>query len=163
MNVVANSRQKKKIETFMQICTDLSNLSHDSTYKVAAIIVTDDFKEICAIGYNGDYAGGPNARYNHEKGKSGFLHAEENALFHLGKPLNDRDNLILLCTHKPCTMCAKRIVNSGIKRVVWRDYYADEANETDTIFLNSDVGCVSFAELHNAPVRLNEFLKHTSK
>lgn len=158
-----SSRQQKKIETFMKICTDLSDLSHDQSYKVATIIITDDFKEICAIGYNGDYAGGPNVRQNFQKGMSGFLHGEENALFHLGKPLNDRSNLILLCTHKPCTMCAKRIVNSGIKRVLWRDYYADEANETDNIFQQSDVDCVSYSEIQNAPVRLNEFLKRTAK
>lgn len=159
----SNERLVTKLSTFMKICQDLSSLSHDATYKVASIIVSDDFKEICAIGYNGDYAGGPNLRCNHEKGMSGFLHAEENALFHLGKPLNNRDNLLLICTHKPCTMCAKRIVNSGIKRVVYDQYYADELNQTDEIFDLSGVKHIKFEHILNAPTRMKAFLNLDSK
>ena len=143
-----------KLKTFMKICKDLSLLSHDTKYQVATIIVTDDFREICAIGYNGDYAGGPNKRENFEQGQSGFLHSEENALFHLGRPLNSRDDLVLICTHKPCTMCAKRIVNSNIKRVVYDKQYADELNQTDEIFANSSVFCSKFDNLIEKELRI---------
>ena len=32
----------------------------------------------------------------------------------------------LYCTHQPCVICAKMIVNSGIARVVYREGYPDE-------------------------------------
>lgn len=152
-------RLRLKLKTFKDICVSLSNLSHDSKYRVATIIVTGDFREICAIGYNGDYKGGPNTRENFEHGQSGFLHSEENALIHLNKPFEIRDHLILFCTHKPCTMCAKRIVNSGVKYVIYVNEYKDSIGETDSIFSNGNVGCFSFEELVKDEQALNSILK----
>lgn len=152
------SRVQTKLETFMQICKDISGLSHDTKYKVATIIITDDFREICSIGYNGDYRGGPNDRTNFEHGNSGFLHSEENALFHLSRPFDSRNSLILLCTHKPCTMCAKRIVNSNIKRVVYCHEYSDDANQTDNIFEASGVRCHGYDDLIADPVALRNYV-----
>ena len=149
-----------KMKTFMDVCETLSSLSHDSVYKVATIIITDDFREICAIGFNGDYKGGPNNRVNFEKGQSAFLHSEENAIFHLGKPFEIRSSLVLICTHKPCTMCAKRIVNSGIKRVIFKNEYSDELNQTDEIFENSNIRFCKFDDVIVCPRYLEEFLHY---
>jgi dCMP deaminase len=140
-------RFRLKLLTFMDICGTLAKLSHDSKYKVATIIVSGDLREICAIGYNGDVKGGPNERSNFDHGQSGFLHSEENALIHLNKPFEIRDKLMLFCTHKPCTMCAKRIVNSGIKRIIYRNDYSDAQNMTDEIFSKSKVICVKLQDL----------------
>jgi len=136
-----SDRQLFKLQTFMQICETLAQLSHDDKYKVATIIFTNDFREICAIGYNGDYSGGPNVRISYEHGQSGFLHSEENALIHLETPFALRSSLVLMCTHKPCTMCAKRIVNAGIKSVIYKYEYADSLNQTDEIFEASRIKC----------------------
>ena len=155
------SRSAKKMLTFMEICKNLSVLSHDQKMKVATIIVTDSFGEICSIGYNGDYSGGPNVRADMNHGHSNFLHSEENALFHLGKPHELRGNLILMCTHKPCTMCAKRIVNSGIKRVVYETEYTDTLGQTDEIFLTSAVTCLSIKKLLSSKEILDSYLDHT--
>ena len=76
-----------------------------------------------------------------ETGGSGFLHSEENALFHLSKPYELRDRLIMICTHKPCPMCAKRIVNAGVKRVFFINDYNDAGPGTDEIFATSKVMC----------------------
>lgn len=140
-------RKALKLKTFMSICESLSTLSHDEKYKVATIITDDNFREVFSIGYNGDYMNGPNARTNFEHGQSGFLHSEENALMHLSKPYELRSNLILFCTHKPCTMCAKRIANSGIKKVVYKNDYKDALDQTDEIFLNAGVVCHNFEVL----------------
>lgn len=137
------SRLELKLRTYMQICKDLAALSHDTKCAVAAVAITDDFREISAIGYNGDFTGGPNERTDFSHGRSGFLHAEENVLFHLGKPFELRDSLIMLCTHKPCTMCAKRICGSGIRRVIYETDYVDELGRTDEIFRSTGVRCVS--------------------
>ena len=88
-------REKQKLSVFMKMCRELSTLSYDAKYKVSAIIITKDYREVCAIGYNGSYKGGPNERSSLDHGESGFLHAEENALFHLCKPYELRKDLIM--------------------------------------------------------------------
>lgn len=123
------SRYDLKLATFKNICLELSNLSYDPKYKVATIIFTKDFREICAIGYNGNYKGGPHTRESTTTGQSGFLHSEENALLHLTRPFEFRDNLIMMCTYKPCEMCAKRIINSGIKTVYYINEYPHSKSE----------------------------------
>jgi len=150
-------RYCKKLSVFMKMCEELSTLSYDPKYKVSSIIITSDYREVCAIGYNGSYKGGPNERSSLVVGNSGFLHAEENALFHLCKPYELRSNLIMLCTHKPCSMCAKRIVNSGIQRVVYQNDYVDSENETDEIFRASQTTCLKYQTLISSPEIMNEF------
>lgn len=142
-----DDRTLLKLRTFMDFCSSLSSLSHDPKYQVATVILTENFREICSIGYNGDYKGGPNIRVCLEHNQSGFLHSEENALLQLNKPLELRNQLILMCTHKPCTMCAKRIVNSGIRRVIFKNEYCDALAMTNEVFKNSGVECYSFDEL----------------
>jgi dCMP deaminase len=136
------NRHQLKIKTYMNICEQIASLSYDPKFKVGTVIITDDFREICAVGYNGNYKGGPNERDSDETGASGFLHSEENALFHLSKPFELRDNLIMLCTHKPCPMCAKRIVNSGLKRVIYGTNYNALGPQTDDIFKSAFVSCM---------------------
>jgi dCMP deaminase len=156
-------RKILKLNTYMKICRDLSALSHDTKYAVAAIAITDNFSEICGIGYNGDYSGGPNVRTNFDHGKSGFIHSEANLLTHIGRPYEMRQNLIIMCTHKPCTMCAKLIVNSGIKRVVYDEDYVDEEGYADEVFSSSCVSCVKLSNLTSSDKRVKDFLssKHS--
>lgn len=132
--MLENERSRLKLNGFMNMCEEVAKFSYDPKIKVGSIIITQDFREICALGYNGNYKGGPNARDSLEIGQSGFLHSEENALMHLCKPFEIRENLILLCTHEPCPMCAKRIVNSGIKNVLFKNEYRALGNQTEEIF-----------------------------
>jgi len=139
-----NDRSKLKLEVFKEICKSISTLSYDDKYKVGTIIITEDFRDICAIGYNGNYKGGPNKRDSEDTGMSGFLHAEENCLLHLSKPYELRDKLIMICTHKPCPMCAKRIVNAGIKKVLYIKDYTAAGDGTAEIFKNANVEVEKF-------------------
>ena len=59
---------------------DIAQRSPDPKFQVGAVIVTDDNTQVLALGYNGDQKGGPNCRDSLETGKSGFIHAEVNAL-----------------------------------------------------------------------------------
>lgn len=145
-------RQKTKLTIFMDMCERLSQLSHDPKMKVAALVITDDFREICSIGYNGSHKGGPNVRDSLDVGGSGFLHAEENALFHLCKPYELRGELIMLSLYKPCPMCAKRIVNSGIGRVVYKHNYTALGNGAVEIFASTGIVCVQIDEIVSASV-----------
>ena len=36
------------------------------------------------------------------------------------------DGSTLYCTHQPCVICAKMIINAGIERVVYKEGYPDE-------------------------------------
>ena len=51
---------------------------------------------------------------------------EQNALIQAAKLGVSVDGATLYCTHQPCVICAKLIVNAGIKRVVYQEGYPDE-------------------------------------
>ena len=53
-------------------------------------------------------------------------HAEQNAIIQAAKLGISIDGATLYCTHQPCSMCAKMIINSGIRRVVYENGYPDE-------------------------------------
>jgi dCMP deaminase len=54
------------------------------------------------------------------------VHAEQNAIIQAAKLGVSVDKATLYCTHQPCSICAKMIINSGIARVVFKEGYPDE-------------------------------------
>ena len=101
----------------------ISERSYDKRYKVGAVVVTDDNTQLLSLGYNGNYAGGPNIAESEEPGQSGFLHAEINALLKLDYNNPKRKKMYL--TLSPCPMCAKAIVNAGVDEVIYFQEYRD--------------------------------------
>ena len=105
--------------------------------QVGAVIAKN--KRILTTGYNGASAGIESCK---EKGEclrrklniaSGTqhelcyaTHAEQNAIIQAAKMGISIDGATLYCTHQPCVICAKMIINSGIKRIVYRNGYPDE-------------------------------------
>ncbi len=105
--------------------------------KIGAVIVKD--RRIMTTGYNGAPSG---VRSCVERGEclrrklniaSGTrhemcyaTHAEQNALIQAAKLGVSVDGATLYCTHQPCTICTKLIINAGIKRVVYKEGYPDE-------------------------------------
>ena len=103
---------------------------------IGAVIVKD--KRIMTTGYNGAPAG---MKTCVEKGEclrrklgipSGTraevcyaCHAEQNAILQAAKLGISIDGATLYCTHQPCSMCCKMIINSGVKRVVYKEGYPD--------------------------------------
>ena len=53
-------------------------------------------------------------------------HAEQNAIIQAAKLGVSIDGATLYCTHQPCSICAKMIINAGIQRIVVKDGYPDE-------------------------------------
>lgn len=107
----------------MEVAHVISQRSYDKRYKVGAVVVSDDNTQLLSLGYNGNYAGGPNEADSEEPGQSGFLHAEINALLKLDYNNPKRKKMYL--TLSPCQMCAKAIVNAGIDEVVYHEEYRD--------------------------------------
>lgn len=113
-------------EVWMKTAEALSERSYDPRYKVGAIVVTDDNTQVLAVGYNGNYSGGPNQVESLTPGESGMLHAEINAL--LKMDYNNPKRKKMYVTLLPCRMCAKAIINSGISEVIYREMYRDNSS-----------------------------------
>ena len=65
-----------------------------------------------------------------------MLHAEANAITKIARSGNNSDGATLYVTDAPCIECAKLIIQSGIKRVV----YARSYRLTDGIELLTKAG-----------------------
>jgi dCMP deaminase len=108
----------------MGLAFDISTRSRDPRLKVGAVIVTDDNESVLAIGYNGDEKGGDNKPDSLEPGCSNFIHAEVNAIAKMN--YNDPRSRKIYITHAPCIVCARLIINSNIKKVIYCYPYRSE-------------------------------------
>ena len=110
---------------WMTMAETIAQRSHHSTFKVGALIVTSDNTQVLSLGYNGNAAGMSNVPQSEAPGCSGLLHAEINALLKLD--YNNPKDKVMYLTLSPCETCAKAIVNSGLKRVVFKERYRNDA------------------------------------
>lgn len=127
---------------FMELTETIANWS--SCFKtdrnIGAIIVKD--KRILTTGYNGAPAGIKSCKEKGEclriklnipSGKQHELcfaiHAEQNAIIQAAKLGVSIQDATLYCTHQPCVICSKMIVNAGIIRVVYKYPYPDEFSQ----------------------------------
>lgn len=72
------------------------------------------------------------------------VHAEQNAIIQAAKLGVSLQDATLYCTHQPCVICARMIINSGVKKVIYKHGYPDAfALE---LFKESGVEIVRFEE-----------------
>ncbi|MBQ4452189.1 MAG: cytidine/deoxycytidylate deaminase family protein [Clostridia bacterium] len=124
---------------FMQMADLVSTWAscYKQNRKIGCVIVKN--KRVMTTGYNGAPAGvktcvergyclrerlGIPSGTKHEICYA--THAEQNAIIQAAKLGVSIDGATLYCTHQPCTICSKMIVNAGIKRVVYREGYPDD-------------------------------------
>ena len=104
---------------------------------VGAVIIKD--KHVLATGYNGAPAGVKSCK---DKGEclrkklnipSGTrhelcfaVHAEQNAIAQAARFGISVEGATIYVTHQPCTICTKMIINSGIKKVIYKHGYPDD-------------------------------------
>ena len=110
-------------DIWINFAETISQRSADSKYKVGAVVVNSENTQVLSIGYNGDQKGGPNRRQSDETGKSGFIHAEINALIKMD--YNNPCIKKMYLTLSPCEVCAKAIVNANINEVIFNELYED--------------------------------------
>ena len=112
-------------DIYMNLAISMSRRSTCRRMKVGCAIVTPDFRKVLAVGYNGSAAGCDNDcdRVGEEAvGNCGCLHAEENAVINCDSPRAMQK--VVFCTHLPCIMCAKRLINlGGMQHVYYRTDY----------------------------------------
>ncbi len=121
--------QKRLDVVYLKMAEDLSTLSHANRRKVGCLIVKDT--QIIAEGYNGTPRGFDNAceytdHLDEMYTKPEVLHAESNAITKLARSTNSSEGATLCVTCSPCFDCAKLIIQSGIKRVVYRHMYTNK-------------------------------------
>ena len=90
--------------------------------KVGALVVKDNM--IISDGYNGTPTGFENiCEDDNNVSKPYVLHAEANAITKLARSSNSSEGATLYVTASPCIECAKLIIQSGIKRVIYTEQY----------------------------------------
>ncbi len=116
----------------MNLASDLAARSHCVRAHVGAVLAKDT--RIISIGYNGPPAGTHNCDEEwpdtgcdrDSKGSCSLaLHAEENAILYAVKNGSKISGATLYTTLSPCIACARLILSSGIKIVLYRDSYAE--------------------------------------
>jgi dCMP deaminase len=122
-------------EYFMELASVVAKRSTCLRNQVGAIIVKD--KRILSTGYNGAPR---NLRHcldigcireqnnipsgtRHELCRA--VHAEQNAIIQAALHGTSIENATVYCTHQPCILCAKMLINARVERVVFGAVYPD--------------------------------------
>lgn len=108
---------------YMRMAIELANLSKATRLQVAAFIMRDG--RILSTGYNGTPTGFSNQAEKAGKTLPIVVHAECNAICFAAKYGVSTEDTTLVVTHSPCMECAKLILQSGIRRIVFHKAYRD--------------------------------------
>lgn len=124
-------------EYFLKVASVVAERSTCRRHHVGAVAVKD--KHILATGYNGAAAGlkdclelgclrdelGIPSGQRQEICRG--IHAEQNVIIQAGLHGVSLEGSIIYCTHTPCVLCAKMLVNARIKRFVSFGRYSDDS------------------------------------
>lgn len=124
-------------EFFMFSAKIASERSKDPNTNVGSVIVNND-KRIISSGYNGFFKGlsddsGLWGKNNSDSTLDKYhyvVHSEMNSIL---SSKQDCTGFTMYCTHMPCTECAKIIVQSGIKTIVYANNWGSESEISDFI------------------------------
>ena len=142
-----------KDEYYMSLALLTSSQSEDPSTQVGACIV-DTNGEIISTGYNHPPRGWESRRFpwgndlNNGKKNTKYpyiIHAEMDACAR-----HNCEGATCYVTLFPCTNCAKLLVESGVKKVVYLHMYTNDPEELACvmdIFRNSEVEFISYSEL----------------
>ena len=142
LNILKNNRPNWD-EYFIKIAALVSERSTCLRHHVGAIIVKD--KRVITTGYNGAPAGTRDCLElgclrNELKIPSGekheicrAIHSEQNAIIQASKHGQNVCGGTIYCTHSPCIICTKMIINAGIKRIVTYVDYPDVGGVKDLL------------------------------
>lgn len=124
-------------EYFLKIASVIAERSTCLRHHVGAVAVKD--KHILSTGYNGAAAGLKDclelgclrdennipSGTRHEICRA--IHAEQNVIIQAALHGVSMEGCTIYCTHTPCILCAKMLVNARVKRFVSFGMYNDDA------------------------------------
>jgi dCMP deaminase len=115
-------KQRKFDERYLEMARIWSKNSYCQRRQVGALVVKDGM--IISDGYNGTPSGFENiCEDDNGVTKPYVLHAEANAITKLARSNNNSEGATIYITASPCIECAKLIIQSGIRRVVYGENY----------------------------------------
>jgi len=158
--------QKELDKFFIETAQRISEFSKCQRLKVGAVITSNN--RIVSCGYNGSPSGFINCNdpcacggmtFNWDNSAGALhhlfseqfeIHAEMNAILDMAKRGLSPEGCTLYTTICPCKNCAKLVIASGIKRIVFNDYYYRdvECKNLD----NKEVNEIIFQELNGADI-----------
>ena len=141
-------------EYFLKLAFEVSKRSTCLRRAVGAIIVKD--RRILATGYNGVPSGlrhceetgclreqlGVPSGQRHEICRG--LHAEQNAIIQAARYGIEGSSIYI--TTEPCSVCAKMLINAGIKEIVFATAYPDKLSEELLGETDILIRCVEYSE-----------------
>jgi len=139
-------------QIYMGLARSMSERSTCRRLNVGCVITTTDYRKVLAVGYNGNVSGGANDCDTHGEaavGNCGCLHAEENAVINCDSPRGTPK--LVFCTHLPCKMCAKRLVNlGGVHKVFYEAQY--RLSESPAVFQAASIHVQQYAQVVSVAV-----------
>ena len=137
-------KQPQFDKRYLQMARIWAQNSYCERRKVGALIVKG--KMIISDGFNGTPSGFENVCEDKDgKTKNYVLHAEANAITKVAKSNNSSNGATLYITTSPCIECAKLIIQSGIRRVVFSEKYRKqeglkllERAKIELVYINLD-------------------------
>jgi dCMP deaminase len=137
-------KQQKFDLRYLEMARIWAKNSYCQRRQVGALVVKDGM--IISDGYNGTPSGFENVCEDENNvTKPYVLHAEANAITKLARSNNNSEGATIYITASPCIECAKLIIQSGIKRVVYGEKYrltdgVDllEHAHIETVYINPD-------------------------
>lgn len=129
---------------------------------VGAVLVKDN--QILSTGYNGSPKGIAHcaqvgclrqqmnvpAGQNHELCRG--VHAEQNAIIQAGLNGSSTKGAVLYCTHQPCSICARLVINAEIRTVYVANTYPDALAEQ--LFSEAGVELIQYNPVNGEMHRL---------
>ena len=133
---ITERKRPTKDEYYMNIASVVATRTTCLRNTVGAVIVKNN--QIISTGYNGAPKGMEHcldigcmriqnnipSGTMHEKCRA--VHAEQNAIIQAASHGANTEGSTMYCTHSPCILCAKMIINAGIKDVYYLNSYADK-------------------------------------
>lgn len=116
------NKQLELDKRYLRMAAIWAENSYCKRRQVGALLVKDQM--IISDGYNGTPSGFENiCEDENNVTKPYVLHAEANAITKVAASSNSSKDATIYVTSSPCIECAKLIIQSGIKRVVYSENY----------------------------------------
>ncbi len=148
MNPELTNEEKKQLldKRYLRMARIWAENSYCVRRRVGAIIVKDQM--IISDGYNGTPSGFENVCEDEASGltKPYVLHAEANAITKVARSNNSSEGATLYVTASPCMECAKLIIQSGIRRVVYNELY--RLSDGIDLMRRAGIECIHIDELN---------------